>query len=259
MEHTDIDEAAWPERYVTGRLDAEDRALFEAHFVDCPACLDRLSAAEGLRTGLRSLGRTEARHTLRRRGASWAVRARVLTAGVCAAALLAAVGNLWQRARRAESQLALERAAVADSRDRLAEARAAMQSERTGRERLEASLQEQRGHPVQVSVLALLATRGAEVPTLALPATAAPVVLSVEREDPPRFQVYRATLLSATGEQRWQEETHSGSRDAVVLALDSSLLSPGSYLLLLEGAGKGGHWTPVGRHAFRAVASGPKQ
>ena len=115
-------------------------------------------------------------------------------------------------------------------------------------------MQEQRGRPVRVSVLALVATRGSEVPALELPATPAPVVLSVEREDPPRFGTYRATVLAAGGQQVWQEEARPSSRDAVVVALHSSLLSPGPYVLLLEGASQGGRWTPIARHGFQVVA-----
>jgi len=53
MTETEIDEDAWPERYVTGRLDAADLARFEAHLVDCPACLDRVDAAARLGVALR--------------------------------------------------------------------------------------------------------------------------------------------------------------------------------------------------------------
>lgn len=252
MHDTDMDEGAWVERYVTGRLDADETARFEAHFLDCPLCLERLEAAQRLRAGLQQLAREDARPTPRRHKARWAVRAGWVTAGACAAGLLAAVLTTWQRARRAESELAAQRA---DSRQQLADARAAAQSERTARERLQASLLEQQGRPVHVPVLALVTTRGGEVPELELPPTPGPVVLSVEREQPPRFQRYRATVLSSGGERRWQEEARASSRDAVVVALHSGLLSPGGYVLLLEGAGQGTHWTPIARHAFRAAPS----
>ena len=36
MEDMHLDESDVAERYVTGRLSAEERAGFEAHFVDCP-------------------------------------------------------------------------------------------------------------------------------------------------------------------------------------------------------------------------------
>src|SRR5215472_17207221 len=52
MEDIHLDESDIAERYVTGRLSAEERAGFEAHFVDCAQCLDRIEAAVGLRDGL---------------------------------------------------------------------------------------------------------------------------------------------------------------------------------------------------------------
>ena len=58
MNETEIDEEAWAERYVTGRLDASDLERFEAHLVDCPACLDRVETAARLGVGLQRAGST---------------------------------------------------------------------------------------------------------------------------------------------------------------------------------------------------------
>ena len=40
------------EQYVLGRLDDEARARFEAHYFDCPRCLDRVEQLESVRTAL---------------------------------------------------------------------------------------------------------------------------------------------------------------------------------------------------------------
>jgi hypothetical protein len=260
MEHLDIDEGAWPERYVTGRLDAEERQRFEAHFIDCPACLDRIQAAERMKAGLRAfaparpLEQAPVRHVPQAR---WAIRARWLATGACAAGLLAAL--VWQQAHRAESALTAERSASAEARRQLADAQRAAQVERSERQRLEASLSQERRPPVRIPVLSLITTRSGDAPELELPGTPQPVVFSVEREDPPRFATYRATLRSPEGEALWQDQMRPSSRDAVVFALHSSLLAPASYMLVLEGAGKGDRWTTVGRHAFRAVSARPVQ
>jgi hypothetical protein len=274
MDHRDIDQDAWAERYLTGRLSPKELERFEAHLVDCAACIDQVETARALRSGLASLDQTgelletgELRTAAPRSNARvgsmpgrgrprWMVRAPWVAGAVCAAVLLAALWSTTQRARQAESELAAQRSAAADAQRRLADVRAAEQRERLARQELEHRFEGARTAPTRVPVLALMAMRGGERPTLQLPQVPQPAVLSVEREDPPRFQAYRATLQSNAGAQLWQERVSPSSRDAVFLAIDSSLLPPGEYVLVLEGAAKGDRWAPVGRHAFRTVAAG---
>lgn len=45
MDHHYIDEHAVAERYLENTLSPEDRVEFEAHFVDCQECMDRLLLA----------------------------------------------------------------------------------------------------------------------------------------------------------------------------------------------------------------------
>jgi hypothetical protein len=258
MDHTEIDDGAWAERYVTDRLDADERQRFEAHFVDCATCLERIDAARGLRSGLTTLAsKGQLAPDTRRARPRWARRATWLATGVVAAALLAALWNVSQRERQAESELMAERSAAGEAQRLLADSRASLEQERVARRQLETRVEQKRTSPTRVPLLVLLATRGGELPTLQLPDAPHPVVLSVEREDPPRFHNYRATLRSAAGEQRWQDKVAASSRDAVVLAVDSSLLNPGEYVLVLEGQAGGDRWLPVGRHTFRTVAADP--
>ena len=69
MDHQTIEDSDLVEAYVTGRLADTERTEFETHLVDCPACLDRVEATQGLAAGLRALGaaafpvRTERRST----------------------------------------------------------------------------------------------------------------------------------------------------------------------------------------------------
>ena len=46
MDHRYIDEQSVAERYLSHALRPEERAAFEAHFVDCTECMDRLMLAE---------------------------------------------------------------------------------------------------------------------------------------------------------------------------------------------------------------------
>ena len=106
--------------------------------------------------------------------------------------------------------------------------------------------------PGPVPVLMLVATRGSDLPTLALRQEAGPVVLSVERESPPRFSRYQVRLSSEGGGAVLRRFPPS-SRDAVVLAMDASLLPPGTYTIALEGETASGRRTQLPGHRFRVV------
>ncbi|HKX32255.1 MAG TPA: hypothetical protein VJ302_31500 [Blastocatellia bacterium] len=60
MEHSYIEENQIADRYLSGKLPAEERSRFEEHFVDCSQCLDRLETTADLRTGLRTVAAEEA-------------------------------------------------------------------------------------------------------------------------------------------------------------------------------------------------------
>lgn len=244
MTETEIDEGAWVERYVTGRLEASELARFEAHLVDCPTCLDRVDAAARLGAALRHGADAPSPF---RAPPRWAHRVGRWASGGLAVAAVALVVGSWviaQRARRTESELS---ARLADTERQLAQAR--LEADR-------ARVPLPSPPPARIArvpVLVLLATRGPDAPLLRLPEPAQPVVLSVEREDPPHFPLYRATLRTRAGTTVWQDTVAPGSREAVFIALESSLLPPGEYRLVLEGQAHGDRWSPVGEHLFRTA------
>ena len=256
MDHQLIDDGLLPERYVTGRLDSAERTRFEAHFVDCPACLDRIEAAEGLAAGMMAATTVPAQVAPKRTDPArsrWAFRSRWAVAGVCAASLLAA---LWANTSRwrMEDEFASERRRGAEALTQVAAARTELEHERAARRDVEARLEAQRRPPVRVPMLTLLATRGADAPTLELPAVSQPLVFSTEREEPPRFSSYFVTIRSEAGTEVWLGDVRPSSRDAVVLALDSSHFALGKYVLTLEGEDTSGRKALVGRYFFQTVA-----
>ena len=249
MTETEIEEGAWAELYVTGRLAGGDLERFEAHLVDCPACLDRVDAAARLGAGLRrSQHRQAPVSPVRHIRPSWARRAAGWS--VLAAATVLAVGS-WVVARRARQSEAELASRLSTSQQQLAQARQELDRARPPVVSPPPAPSVPRA--VSVPVLVLLTTRGADLPVLRLPEPGQPVVLTVEREDPPRFSLYRATLQTRAGAAVWQGTVAPGSREAVFVGLDSALLPPGDYRLQLEGQGRGERWTPVGDHRFRTV------
>jgi hypothetical protein len=254
MDHQLIEDTALPERYVTGRLDEAERARFEEHLVDCPICLERIEASEGFSAGLRGASPQvrippSAPSFSRRR----ATRSTWLLASACAASLVAVVLT-GVRLAGVERELSSERTTTVEAQAKLKATQQQLMREKAGRETAEARLAAPRQRtPVQIPLLALIATRGGSAPTLELPAAPGPFLLLVERENPPRFQSYLATVRSTEGVAVWQGPVRPSSRDTVAVALDSGSFPTGTYSLVLEGVGVGGRMAPVARYSFRTV------
>src|SRR5262249_1305564 len=158
-----LDESDIAERYVTGRLSAEERAGFEAHFVDCARCLDRIEAAEGLRYGL-------ARSTPRERPLRLSIPRRSRPPAF-AMALAASIALLFavpvalslRAASRAKRALEAERATAAQATHRVGQleqqlsgAEAAVRQEREARSALEGQLADERRPQLPVPVFAVI-------------------------------------------------------------------------------------------------------
>jgi len=248
MNHQGIEDSDRLDAYVTGRLKPEETAEIEAHLVDCPQCLARVEAVQGLLGGVHALGDELGAEPVRVARPPW-----VRGAAVALAALAAvAVAFLWGagRERQLERALETERAAVASARQETSALAARLSA-------AEAARAPEPPAPVApkgpVPVLSLLATRGTELPRLALPAAGTPVVLLVERESPPRFGHYRVTLTGPGGATMVQDDLVPSSRDVVAVALDAALLRPGLHVLTLQGVSGRGALAQVGRHRFEVA------
>ncbi len=250
MDHQGIEESDLVEAYVTGRLANQARAGFEEHLVDCPECLDRVEAAQGLSAGLRGLARESVASESappRLRGRARARAPWMLAAAAVVAVLAWGLGEQ----RRLTQTVAEERAgrATAENRSRALEEQ--LQSAQAARP---TPLPSPPSPPaVRIPVLTLAAMRGSDLPQLVLPPAAQPVVLLVERESPPRFPRYALTLRTANGREVLRQQLVPTSRDVLALGLDSNLLVPGVYVLMVDAETKDGSAAPVGRHRFQVV------
>jgi hypothetical protein len=246
MNHQGIEDDDRLEAYVTGRMGPEERAELEEHLVDCPLCLARVEAVQGLLGGLHALGGELPRPEPAR--SPWLRRAPVALAALAAVV----VAIVWgaARERRLEHALEVERAASAAYRQQVAALAAQLSVAQSAPAPERSPLAPPSG---RVPVLSLIATRGTQLPTLAVPPSGTPVVLLVERESPPRFGRYRVTLQGPGGDRVLQEELAPSSRDVVAVGLDPVLLRPGRHVLTLQGLSNGGTAAPVGRHRFEVV------
>jgi Putative zinc-finger len=237
MNHRDVEEHQTVDRYLMGRLDAEEAARFEEHYLGCAECLDRLELAEAFQQGLRQVAAEDLAKgaVLRRAGlVAWLVRsAGSRRPGLLATALLLAVvlplGFLYQRERTARSALA----------DRLEEALAPQANVPI------VPLGSQRGAP------------GAEAPgvRIRLPDPPGWIVLALELPDPAAFDTYRATLVGAQEAVVWESPPLvPDQRGDLVLSLHSSWLAAGDYALRVDGLREGAaEPVPAARYGFRVV------
>lgn len=268
MDSGRVHETSWPEEYATGRLSAEQRVAFESHLVGCSECLDRVEAAERLQAGFQQLERRQPAVTApaRRRapprpgGLKWRAgtpsigpwtqwAARAAWAVAAAAAVAIAFWSGTQRTRSAEQALASERETLARTEAELARTRAELDRARRPPEVTPPAPARAVG---RVPVLALLTTRGHDLPAVALPATG-PLALWVERELPARFERYHVRVRSEQGTDVFEDDVAPATREALLVALDASLLPPGRYTLVLEGQARGGRRVAVAEHPFRTL------
>jgi hypothetical protein len=261
MDHARIDAAQTADRYLMGKLSEEEQRVFEEHFLDCPACLEKIEAVEGLRSGLKALppeevlaepgtGRT---NSLDRFGFS----PRALVPSLLAAGWIVAIASVlffWNASRRTRLELASLERTVLQAQSRESELERAIERERAARAKsgepgtLTAA-------PVVASAFMLDVTRGsasAEPENRIVPGEGPYwIVLLFDRPDRAGFSNFRVRLTTAEGRpigERMNAGTASGGMLAI--SLPSAMLTPGDYVLAVEGT-RGGRTGPLATYRFR--------
>jgi len=242
MDHTSIENDQWPERYVMGRLSDEERQRFEAHFVDCPKCLDELEASDGLRRGLESLPPSEipAASPSPVGLPPWFLAAAGLAVGVGLSALFSAELR-HTRAELAESQR---------TSDRLKQSEAALQRELQGARAAAA--------PSGAAVFTLNVTRGGQTAEpenrILLPKGSGWLVLQFDRPPGPEEAGYVVRVSGADGKTIGNAvPVGPVSNDSLAVALPSGTLQEGDYTLAVEATSAPD--VALATYRFRVVAS----
>lgn len=224
MNHPRIDEEQILDRYLVGRLSAEEEVLFEEHLLECADCLEKARWGEELRRGLREAAAQEA--------------------GRAAAGATAWVGLLaWLRRRRPAQLAAL--AALALAFVALPTIVLRQQVElRQLREATGGSSAATGGltRPVSgflVVSLGVVRDAGSSEVELRPDPTKAAVLLSIELATVDAGR-YRVTLGDEAGQVLWRgEDLEPNLYDTLLVALPSSFLEPGRYRITVEGLAAG--------------------
>jgi len=292
MEHSYIEERDIADRYLMGKLSAEERMRFEEHLEDCEQCLERLETSDGLRAGLRVIAAEEVEKARADTQAGFLTRidryGRTAKAAMLAAIfLLIALPQLWMirelsRARRDQAQATTNAAEWRRKYEEREQASRDLIKEAPGRGRQssmprdqssdsserERELRPRRADGIEVKrdsvgaapVFALSVARGAEpdlsqpVNRIELTPASKLIVLLLELEPDPGLQSYRAAISTADGRSVWrQSQLTPNSRDGLSLSLQSDLLKPGNYLLALEGITTDNRHVLAGRYTFSVI------
>ena len=293
MDHKYINELDLVERYLMGRLAAEETAEFEAHFVDCQECVGQLNTTKALMDGLRIVASEQAPEprSYEPRGLSWSLRHAgsrrflALAAGVLLLVALvgaAVVYDQIQRSRVAADQAKnasaqLERryeeerqsSSLAEMRHRDSERDLTTQIAKL-RAELENEHKQNTGEmpddhgalkkpQINFEIFVLESTRGSEPATgspneLIVPRSPAYFVISVPLEEEGDHNTYRMTILDERKRMICKESGLKPDRhNALSVGFNSTFFRQGDYTLTVDGIAADGSTSVIGTYSFRVL------
>ena len=253
LDHGFIDEHGLVSRYVAGHLPEDDAREFEAHFVECPVCLEQLELEQRLRAGLVDLqGRWRSPAPSQAHAGGILIRLSTLAA---AAAVVIAAGATFEYVQVRRQLTATESRVATLERERTASPAVAAPPQpvditppRT------TALPEPRGHVavVELDATRSLSGRGAPTTTVNVSSSTSLLVLNLAVGDVTDFSRFSATLQTSSGVAILrQDDLQPASPTSVGVALDAAMLLPGDYTIVLDGAIRNRAPITVGRYRFR--------
>jgi hypothetical protein len=280
MNHYEIEEHNIPDRYLQGKLSAEERIRFEEHFIDCPECLARLEMTEDFSNTLRVVATQDAGRLRVPRGLG--LRGWLLGLGgtrqaaLVAAAILLIVSLpatlLIMKVGQSRREVDQARLSLADWQRRYEESQQAADNLRARAQELEKQLEQERQARLAVNgtaggaglassapIFDLTAVRSAtpgqpaRVPQISIPRSASWIVLKPEMEPDPELQSYRATLMTPDQQVICRASDLLTIRGALTISCDSSRIDAGVYRLTLEGLTEQGRYVSAGTFSFRVI------
>lgn len=289
MDHKYIAELDLVERYLMGRLAAEETAEFEAHFVDCLECVGHLKTTKALIEGLRIVGSEQipeprgsepkglfwwARPAISR----WALAAGALLLVALAGVLVVANQNWrlrgeadqarsasaeWERrfdGEREVSSLAESKRqdSERDLKTQLAQLRADLENEQKQNTEKKVDHYDSLKPQINLRVFVFGSPRRGEPATafneVTIPRAPANFVISVPLEWEGGYKSYVLTIRDDHRRSIWKEGgSKRDDHNSLTVNFPSTFFRAGDYLLIVEGVAEDGSTTTVGEYSFRVV------
>jgi hypothetical protein len=274
MNHEQIDQFNFIDRYLMGQLPEEENNGFEEHFVDCPQCIARLQTTRSFLQDLRYVAAEQTSkidyqpsdapygglpQTSSRNSMVWAVACLliVITAGTIFAIgytrrLQAAANQAESRSeqwqRRYEDKL--QAATLAETQHQETEAQhtqelralqARLKTEEARHAEMVTRLNQLAyagGNPILVD---LVSVRGSEAgKEVSLTRSITELMFSIVLEGERRFENYQVTIFNEQHQSIWKKRSLTPNQDNILLfSSHSSLFRPGHFSVLLQGVEKG--------------------
>ncbi|HEX8088272.1 MAG TPA: hypothetical protein VF762_05435 [Blastocatellia bacterium] len=293
MDHEQIDQFDLIDRYLMGKLAAEEGAGFEEHFVDCPLCIARLQTKKSFLRDLRLVATEQTvqidRHEQAigfRQPPRTSFSGPVALAAVCLTiAAMAGAIFVLNHTRRIREQVSRAESSAEQWQRRYEEEhqstisaeekRQEMESQMTGQLRaLEAKLKEAEARRARMEAelgrgtipngnlpfFILTSVRGGDltaseaVNEIKLRRSSAMFAFSISLEGESEFVSYRITIFDDRHRLVWKSgRLTPDANDALSIILKQDLFRPGHYSLKVDGVKRAGGADAFGNYPFRII------
>ncbi|MEN3334467.1 MAG: hypothetical protein V7641_3832 [Blastocatellia bacterium] len=291
MDHEQINQLDLIDRYLMGKLPAEESTGFEEHFVDCPQCIARLQTTNRFLQDLRfvtveqalQINTRQPRSAFRRFLQRLFHKPLALAIGcLLIAAFAGAVfvntqrlrteinqvrgsSEQWQRRYEDERQSAFStdrkhQETELQLTEQLRALEAKLDDEQAQRARMAAAFSRRMRPEGNLPIFILTSVRGSEpnasegANKVILPRSSAMFAFSISLEGDLRFENYRIRIFDHRHRLIWKSRRLTPDRySSLSLGFKSDFFLPGPYSLIVEGDNKEGRWDVVGNYPFLIV------
>jgi hypothetical protein len=274
MKHEQIEKSNLVDRYLMGKLLAEESASFEEHFVDCPQCIAQLQTTKNFMQGLRVFASEHALQIDRRQPSwqfplmlfRWAMACLLIAAAVGAffvagytRRLRAEVNQAESLSRQLEQRYENERQTADRKHQETESQRAALEARLKNEQAQRAKMAADSGRRMpsagNLSLFVLTsATRGEPeaIKKIIIRRSSTMVGFSVSLEEEQQFENYQITIFDDQHRVVFKNRRTPPDRElnSLPIYFKPGRFRPGIYSLIVKGIKKGGESEVVGNYPF---------
>ncbi|HEX5736211.1 MAG TPA: zf-HC2 domain-containing protein [Blastocatellia bacterium] len=288
MNHDYAEQFDLVNRYLMGRLAAEESERFEEHLIDCPQCIDLLKTTREFKQGLRALTVQQVLNpgSYVSKGSRWSfLQQKAWTLAACCLLLVAALISilLFNQVRRLRFEADQANSASSEWQQRYEEQQQSALSSEQQHQEIERDLlgqvqrlKEDMGRAekqhtgtaseshnwsqpgINLPIFVLNSIRGdrrnpSDANEIKLSRSPMTFVISLPLEEEASYKTYHVTIL--TDRRRFWESTglKPDRFNALTIGFNSSFFRPGEYSLTVEGLPRKQDSGIIGNYPFRII------